>query len=480
MTSRVTKLVIDIRWPLLFGLVVLLALGIGWTGYTSSDDASYYNGAVRWLADPPYAGDDHWTTRFPVVLSLAATLALLGRGFAAFGAAAMFWYVALILVFGLFAARIGGRRAGWIAAILAATMPVIADQASTVGCDLPEALFLIGGTWLLSGCIDEPVRAERRAFVAGISFGLAILCRETALLALAGLLPLFLLGRPVSRKILLIAGAGAASLLLAEMIFQAALTGDPLRRYMLAFNHDSTIDRAANREGNLLVHPALDPLLVLLVNNEFALLFWMAVAALAAGVHRLMEEGQKRRLLLLVALGAAAFLLVGALATKLVLNPRYFTVTALAATMIVAVWLARMSPWPRAALLGGAVAANLLMLSVENKHPRWPAEALVIAAAAHPGELLFTDQETRHRADQPLAFANLRNAHAGQPSLDRLYLASEDAGKFGTRPLARYPAPPTPLGWWIGRMGYGDKLPDRIARRLLRPMPAMLLWRVGS
>ena len=478
MASRLNRPAFDIRWPLFLGLAVLLALGIGWAGYTSSDDAAYYNGAARWLTDPPYPGDDHWTTRFPVVLSLAMALVLLGKGFAAFGAAALFWYAALIVTFGLFAARIGGNRAGWIAAILAATMPLIADSGSTVGCDLPEALFLIGGTWLLSGCIDRPDRAGR-AFAAGLSFGLAIICRETALLAIAGLFPLFLLGRPIARRTLLVAGAGAACLLLGEMAFQAAMTGDPLRRYMLAFNHDPAVDRAANLEGNILVHPAIDPLLVLFVNNDFALLFWLAAAALGAGAWQRLDGIEKRRLLLLVALGTAAFLLVGALTTKLVLNPRYFLMTALAATLFVAVWLARMPYRPQAVLLAGAVATNLLMLSMENKHPRWPAEALVIAAAAHPGEAVLTDRETRHRADQPLAFAGLDNALAGLPATGRLYLAREDAGRFGTRPLARYPAPPTPLGRLIDRTGLTGTLPPPLARRLIRPNPTILLWRVG-
>ncbi len=47
------------------------------------------------------------------------------------------------------------------------------------------------------------------------------------------------------------------------------MTGHPLNRWDVAFHHDSHIDRAANLEGDLLVQPAIDPLLVLLVNEDF-------------------------------------------------------------------------------------------------------------------------------------------------------------------------------------------------------------------
>ena len=57
---------------LVLAALALAAVRAGWTGFIASDDASYYAGAVEWLRDPPFAGDSHWTTRFPVVLTLAA------------------------------------------------------------------------------------------------------------------------------------------------------------------------------------------------------------------------------------------------------------------------------------------------------------------------------------------------------------------------------------------------------------------------
>src|ERR1700757_4144100 len=69
--GRTAALPDRVGWPLLVGAAALCAIAIGWVGYSASDDAAYYQAALRWLDHPPYAGDDHWATRFPLVLSLA-------------------------------------------------------------------------------------------------------------------------------------------------------------------------------------------------------------------------------------------------------------------------------------------------------------------------------------------------------------------------------------------------------------------------
>ena len=371
-------------WPLLLVVLAIAALAIGWVGFIASDDSLYHAGAMRWVTDGPSPGIDHWSTRFPLIVGFAAAIRLLGDGFAAFDAISVFWYAALLAVTTGFARSIGGPRAGWIAAILIATMPVIVSHASTVSCDLAEAFFLIAGAWLL--CAAGADRAGlARAIAAGLCFGMAILCRETALLALVAFGPLFVLGRPVDRRLLIAAGLGIALVLGGEMLFQHAMTGDALHRYGLAFNHDDLIDRAANLEGNFLLHPAIDPLLVLLVNDDFGLLFWLAGAGLALGAMRGLAPEGRRRLAVVAAMALANFLIVAVLYHKLVLNPRYFTLPALVAALVLALWLARLRwPW-RALLLAAIVAVNLLMLSVGNTHPRWGLEVTVAAAQAHPG-----------------------------------------------------------------------------------------------
>ena len=458
------------------GLLLVVALGaaavaVGWTGYIASDDASYYGGAAEWLRSGPFAGDSHWTTRFPLILSLAAAMWVVGAGPSALAATSLFWFVGFVAAGAALATRIGGQKVGWLTAALLATLPLSAVAASVVNCDLPEATFLMLGLWLLAGVVGK-AGGEVSAAAAGICFGLAVLCRETAVLALAGFAPLFLLGRPLPRRLLIVAAAGAAVVLALEMLFQFALTGDPLHRYMLAFNHDDTLSRAANLEGNLLLHPLIDPLLVLLVNNEFGLLFWVMAFAVAMGALRGLEGRPKRGLTLCIALGLTSALLVSLLSAKLVLNPRYFTMAAVAAAIITALWLSRLKKPQAALVLTGMVGLNLLLLSAQNNHPQWPADALVEAALDHPGQVVAADEELIHRAELPLGWSGVDNVvSAEKPASLRLVEKSADSPPA----IAAYPSPPTPLGSLLGGLGMSDSLPAAVQSRLMNPNPTMIL-----
>jgi 4-amino-4-deoxy-L-arabinose transferase-like glycosyltransferase len=466
-----------IGWPLLILAVACFALFVGWVGYSASDDAAYYEGALKWLTHPPAAGDDHWATRFPLILSLTAVIAVLGKGFAAMSVTALLWYAIFLATVRALAMRIAGERAGWIAMLLMAAMPVVVTNASTVSCDLTEATFLLLGVLLISDQAVAARPAPWRPIAAGLAFGCAILCRETTSLALFGFVPLFLTGRPVRRGDLILMGAACAVLLGAEAAFQWALTGDPLHRWTLAFHHDSHIDRAANLEGNFLLWAPIDPLLVLLVNDDFALIFWLAAAAVAMRFDRGLDATGRRRMMILAALAFSTFLLVGALYTKLVLNPRYFMLPTIAATIAVAAWLDRLEWRARTLLLVAALGADLLMLSVENLHPRWPAEALAAAAAEHPGEAIRADFETHRRAKYRLEWQGLTNVVTGAPQPGALSVLPETDLPAGAAVLARYPSPPTRLGAVVEGLGLAGHVPGGIARRLLHPNPTMVLTR---
>ncbi|UVO49453.1 glycosyltransferase family 39 protein [Sphingomonas sp. SUN019] len=459
------------RWGLLLAVLAAAALWLGWVGFIASDDSLYYAGAMRWLTDPPFAGDTHWSTRFPLTLTFAAVLTVMGQGFAAFAATAVLFYAAIIAVTGLYAAKVGGQRAGWISALLTATMPVIVSHATTVSVDLLEASALLLGALLVSGAT-----ATWRGVAAGACFGVAVLCRETSLLPIVGLAPLFLLGRPVPRRILIASGIGFLLVIGGEALFQYAMTGDPLRRYAIAFHHDEHIDRAANMEGNFLLHPAIDPLLVLLVNDDFGLLFWLGGAAVAFGALRGISAEGRKRLIVLSAMALASFVLVSVLYSKLVLNPRYFTLPALVAAIVLAMWLDRIAPRWRALLLAAVVGSNLLLMSVGNAHPRWEMEALVDAARAHPAQTVIGDENDVRRAALPLGFAGQQNIASGAPQPGVLLVAREDQSPVGTV-IARYPSPPTRLGGILRGLGLEPFVPAPVAHRMFAPSPPVVLVR---
>ena len=465
-------------WLLVLLACAAAALWIGWIGFEASDDSLYWQGAMKVMTQPPFPGDNHWTTRFPLTLTFAAVLRAMGQGFAAFAVTAMIFYVLLVAVTGAFATRVSGARAGWIAALLTATLPVIVSHATTVSVDLIEAAALVLGVLLLGRA-----RADRagyaRGAAAGIAFGVAILCRETSVLPLVGLMPLFLLGRPVSRGVLIAAGLGVAVVLSGEALYQWALTGDPLRRYTIAFNHDDHIDRAANMEGNLLLWPPIDPLLVLLVNDDFGLLFWVAGAAVALGAWKYVSRAQQPRMVVLAAMAGAMFLLVAVLYGKLVLNPRYFTLPALAAVVIVAIWAARLPAVWRTVLLVAIVSSNLLLMGVGNAHPRWMMEAMVEASAAHPREVIAADPQTVRRALIPMLYAGRENLRYAPARPGGLEIAQADHAPMG-QVVARYPSPPTRVGAILRALGLEPLVPGVIARRMFAPSPEAVLVRRSS
>lgn len=462
------------RWALLVATFAVAALYVGWIGFIASDDSLYFVGAREWLTHVS-PGDTHWSTRFPLILLFAGALKLLGQNFAAFATTAILCHVALVAVMGIYVRRLAGVRAGWIAALLTATLPVIVSHATTVSVDLLEAALLLTGAMLLGEAKDDAA-GLRCGVAAGLCFGLAVLCRETALLSIAGLGPLFLIGKPVPRRVLIATGVGFAAVIAGEMLFQGLMTGDPLRRYDIAYHHDEHIDRPANLEGNFLLHPVIDPFLVVLINDDFGLLFWLAGAAVALGTLRHVDLGQRKRLIVLGAMSAACFALVAVLVHKLVLNPRYFTMPALFALILVAIWVDRMGGRGRLLILTAFVGSNLLLLSVGNAHPRWAMEALVDAAERHPAEIIAGDERDVRKARLPLEFDNLANTRYAPALPHGLEIVPADRVPPGEI-VARYPSPPTRLGALLDALHLRSLVPAPIARRMFAPSSDMVLVR---
>ncbi len=464
-----------IVWLAVLAVLLTAAIAIGWTGFIASDDSLYFVGAERWLTHPPFAGDNHWSTRFPLLWSFDAMLLLLGRGFTAFAATALLWYGVLAMLVGLYVRHLGGDRAGWIAALLIGTMPVIIGNATTVSVDLLEAALLLGGAWLL-GDADGARGGWRGGYAAGLCFGTAILCRETSLLALVAFGPLFLIGRPVSRGALIAAGFGLLTVLGGEAAFQAWQTGILFRRYDIAFHHDSHIDRAANMEGNFLVHPVIDPILVLLINDDFGMIFWVALIAVGVTGVAFWRRPGAEPLMVLTAMALADFVLVSVLYDKLVLNPRYFTLPAILAVTIAALWLDRVRRWQRWLIIFVIATSNLLLLSVGNGHPRFEMEALIAACRAHRGEIVSGDPVSVRRASLPMRFEGLDNAGYAPGAPGGLRVVQEGTAVAGTI-VARYPSAPTKMGALIERLGLKSRVPTAVRRRMFTPNPTMLLIR---
>jgi 4-amino-4-deoxy-L-arabinose transferase-like glycosyltransferase len=386
--------------------VFALLVAWGWVGFIASDDWTFAVGGYGWIEDFPFVGG-HGTIRYPITIPIALSFLTLGENEFALA------LPSLIYIFGFLTLTwVIVRRAadGWIAfGALAAliTCPLLVIQSSIASVDIVEMFYLFSSVYLFWHCVEHGPDAKR-LFFAGALAGLGFLTRETAIFIALFYAIYFAIGYRFHRGHYLWITAGFIAVWLVEVIYLWIMTGDPLYRITIALNHDSTIDRSIDLAGNMIVHPVIDPLLVLLANQEFMALFFVAIP-LGGWLYfsRSIAPKLQRLARIVATLGLVWFVTAGAAQTLLPLNPRYFIVTAAAACILTGIALALL--WQRSGkrwlvLLVALflLSTNLLGIYVENKDFVFGERQLAAVAVERPNEKLYTDPMTRYRADMLL------------------------------------------------------------------------------
>jgi hypothetical protein len=495
-------------------LAAALLLPFFYVGYQASDDVGYVSGGMGWLEQFPYVGHSHWTLRHTITLPVAASIALLGPSEVSVGLPNVVYFLLFLVVNTVAAARLLGVGTGVIAGLLLVTMPGFLVVATYLSPDVPELFYLSVAFWaFVFGC--KRPESVLPWLVCGVAWALAFLNRQTAL-GFALFLGLLFLFRPiVPRHRYLLIAAAAAPLLLAEWAYLYAATGEPLYRYSIDYNHD-LIDRAAqvaktrarqgiiDGEGNLAVHPWLDPFISLFVSQKYGLAFWLAAFGgwgLWKRRHALGEAALP--LGLLAAFGVVFFFFV-AFNPRLYLVPRYLVVVAWAAAVIAAFWLATLWREDRRRLAGvlaaAAVAVNAAALMVENTNPRFGERELAAWTARHPGQTIHADPETKFRATLFFRFrggsAEAVSTEPPPPGSVVFYSADgirrcstsprcrESVDRFrpasSWREIARIAPPESALVRLARSLGLERALPEDLARRLTRPVSPVVIYRVES
>ena len=401
--------------------IFALCLALGWVGFIASDDATYVVGAYGWLEQFPFVGG-HGTIRYPLTIPIALSFLVFGEG----EVAAILPSLAYLLVFLFFTWRVlcgvAGRLAAFVALLLVVTCPLIAVEASIASIDIPEMTLLMGGLFVLWRCLETGPDA-RRLFLVGALVGVAFLARETAIFSVPFFALLFLAGHRFSRWHYLWIAAGFLAVWSLELVYLGIMTGDPLYRFNIALHHDATIDRTIDLAGNVLVHPLIDPVLVLFINQEFMALMLFAVPVTAWLCFGASIEPRLRHFARIMALfGLCWWICVGAVQNLLPLNPRYFMVTSTIACLLTGIGVARLlgSQTQRLRLIGlGALAillaTNALGILVENKNPIFGERQLVQVLSDRPGLTVHTDPMTLYRAEYLLRWSGTTARAAAEP-----------------------------------------------------------------
>jgi hypothetical protein len=292
------------------------------------------------------------------------------------------------------------------------------------------------------------------------------------------------------------------------------MTGNVRYRYSIDLNHD-TIDRFAvasrvavrngliDSEGNISVNVFIDPILNLFITQKYTLVFWLIIPALILFWRKRTQLSTSLTLGLLAGYVFVSFVFLGA-NPKLYLVPRYFLVTAWAASIIVAWWLASLYRSQKRLSLGLAVlalfGANFAAMAVENINPRFVEKSLLAYATSHPSETIYTDTETIEKAKFYFRFENksmaLISPEIPPPGGTFFYSADRIATcKLQSVCRERFSDPvpgqnwsvkeeiyPTPrlLGKLIRLIGVDKILPSDIKRKLLLEGGNVTVYTVAS
>lgn len=514
----------------ILGAVLALGLAISWVGYYGADDSSYLAAMLAWADDPPFLGTDHWSLRHALILPGAAVFAAFGPSEVGGAIMPLISVVGSVVIIYFWIAGVFDRLTGFIAALLVATMPLLTVDATRATPDPVEAFFVLLGCFLFFRA-GQATRQVPWLIGAGLAFGLAWLTRETMVFALLAMSVLFLAGFRVPRvKYFIMAGAFLA-IVGAEFGIYTIATGDPLYRINIAAtthlraepdvsgvasritsklgSNETVREDGLTRLGNIALDSPLDPLLVVLVNQEFGLLFWAVFPALLVtllAMRRLTPE-QRSLTILLLTVGGIWFVMVS-LQLVVSLGPRYFSVTSLLWVSFVAIAFFHLlrDKIPRLALLGlsGLIVTNWLGAYVDNDNPVHGQRVLtrLLGSAEYNDETIYSDPRTARYAwflmeTQGVTESRAKGApppagglflynpayvdSAYSPSWPRSYPPRE-----AFRPdqawerIASYSQAPMFTGVIIDALGLKSTLPFGIYRRLTQPNPPVTLYRVAQ
>lgn len=505
-------------------LVALATVFFGWVGFYGSDDLSYAAGGLGWLNDFPYVGVNHWTLRHTVVIPMAALFGIFGVSELTLVLPVTLQFLALLtLVFWLMR-RYFDAMAACMTVLILGTLPLTAVAASTVVPDFAEVFFCL----LSLALFFEATRRQPRTvllLLAGVAAGFSWLTRETVVFFLLTYGVLFLVGYGMPRRQYFLMAAGFLAVVGLEFLYFAVQTGNPLYRIHTdlathlggdIIGSDKTasgLERALSkvegelygplsRTGSFSVSRFLDPILVILANQEFMLLYYLAApVALWAAVKRPFT-GEGGRMLAVFGLAGAVWFICLYLQIGMTLLPRYYLLPTVALIMAFAAWLRsflwQRSPLLTVALLVAMFASHLLGIYIDNRNPIFGERALV-EYLLQTKETVHTDPETARRGGFLYKVAGVENRIvAGPPISGQPYFYNPTYVAFGfmlanrnkqVEQLAPYrPHENWPVVWHkeaerrligdiIDGLGLKPILPAEIYRRLVQPNFSVTVYR---
>lgn len=486
----------------LFVLLLAVNVKLFFVGFMSSDDSIYISDARELVSQPDYLPKSHWGFRYPLIWPIALLEKAVAHPSEHLYVIIPFAFTVLlgiVLIYYLWSQI--GNRAAITGALLIATMPLLVVQSSIIDADTPETLFLLSSLLLFLTATSLTERPTAAALVgSGVCLGLAMLTRETAygFLLVYGLL--FLRGAFFKRSTYLWGFAGVVIIIAVEWLFYTFHGESPLYRYFAIARSHMAGGGPGNftaGTGNISDSPLWGPILALLVNQEFALVFYGALLAYVWTRWDGVYQKSDLRMLGLFAFASLIYFVWLGYSGVIRSLPRYFTLIAVLAIFPIAIFAERtrfrfVALMLVAAILGG----NYLALCVENIHPRFATRTVVDYATA-VGEPIATDAHTFSRARQlaqlrrqppkaivvknpkpeaPFLYAKVDGRDDYSPKLRKALREADEKGKIEL--IRTFEPPKLAAGWVLDLSGLGHFLSPQQYRWLAIRNPSVHVFRV--
>jgi 4-amino-4-deoxy-L-arabinose transferase-like glycosyltransferase len=462
-------------WPrrLLLLLVIAIAVfaaRVGWTGYIESDDQYYASAAVGWMTKFPYAATDHWGLRHTIVLPIAASFALGGVNETALILPTTCYYLVLVVLTFLALSRLYSAAVAFWAAALVALTPLFSLNASIVLTDLTELFFVTSSFWAFYAAIQRG-GAPGLLLLSGVLTGLAWITRETAVALVGFYVILFLFGVGMPRMRYFWMALSFIAILAADTLYLWSMTDDWLYRYHVSLR-GIAVDNPSHYPGpvrrDLIEAPRLvKPFVILFLNHQFGLVNILAIpAAIWLGVSRSIDPGSRALAQLLSLLAVIWFVVLSyGFLGLLWSQPRYLSVTAYCADILIALWFVEigLARVPRTAitLVTVLIVSDLLMTYLDNKDLLF-GERLLVSLSERTSETVYADKATRFSASFLLkAAGTVDRVKSEPPPAGALFFYNASPRRPGERDDDL-----TAMNRWeiVGRFGEEPKISAQLIR----------------
>ena len=473
------------------GTCLILILFLAWNiwfaaaGFLASDDGFYSEAAIKWMNDGAYVGETHWSLRQTLVLPLSIVYGVLGVSEAALVSVSTAYFLLLLALLTWWLRRKYSLQAAGMFLILAATAPGFVALAGTANVDVIE-MFFMALSLILFWEARSRSNIKLLLFLSGLALGLAFLSRATAVALVLSYGVFFIAGAYHQRKRYYVLAAGAFSVFVVDTVYYFIQTGDLLYRLnTMLFSHlrvgnpQAWVTTAGT--GNFLEGTALEPIAMLLVNNEFGLIFFAAILLYFLAVRSGKKLVSANEWLIFFYVAIVHFIVVGYLMGLRPL-PRYFSFSFLPALLVLSVLLPKFFEtrvfWHRIlaySMTFSLVISGLILTDLSDRTPRRAEELLVRLSVKNPGLTMAGDTRICGRASQFLALKNPHGTNAaicaGLTEADivlvpldkfngRRFASAGLAKNYSSFTLAtRYPGTPTVSGRVVAWFGLENILP---------------------